>query len=86
MGSQKHEDSKIIRNSGTTKVCLNTAVQLSRNRLIGITFLLKSEKVLKKGKKNQFPSSKEKDRQAIKCWDFLPRECCSINLVGHRNF
>lgn len=29
------------------------------DRLIGITFLLKSEKVLKKGKKNQFPSSKE---------------------------
>lgn len=65
MGSQKHEDSKIIRNSGTTKVCLNTAIQLSRNRLIGITLLLKSETVLKKGKKNQFPSSKEKDRQAI---------------------
>lgn len=40
MGTQKHEDSKILGNSGITKVCLNTAGQLSRDRLIGITFLL----------------------------------------------
>lgn len=71
MGSQKYEDSKILRNSGVTKVCLNTAVQLSRNRLIGMTFLLRSEKVVKKGKKtNQFPSSEEKRQTSNKVLGF----------------
>lgn len=64
MVTQKHEDSKTCRNSGVTKVCVNRAAQLRRSRLIGITFLLSSEKVKKKGKENQFPSSKEKDRHA----------------------
>lgn len=74
MGSQKYEDSKILRNSGVTKVCLNTAVQLSRNRLIGMTFLVRNEKVVRRERKQtSFPPQRRKDRQAIKCWDFLPR-------------
>lgn len=64
MVTQKHENSKILRNSVITKVCVNTAAQLRRNRVTRITFLLSSKTVKKKGKKNQFPSSKEKDRQA----------------------